>query len=275
MESPVEIRYAGVVIGRAQEIRGGEGDSSFFLAVRDPMPVGSVVHLRTGDRETPARVIHTVESADAAAAGIQVRLIGEAEEVATEWIPAPAPAEKARPAEDPPKTAMPVIEVAIPVAPAKVAVGVDTRLRSEGKAEAQQTDFAFEAAPASEAAPVPEAAPEAAPAEAAPAAEAAAVSASEPVAAVVVEEAPVVATAPYGQIAADAATPSSTEASDGVVQAPIEHKLVDANDSAAPAEAVPAPAAPAASEDVSPVGDLPPARPIAGPSGRRKTKRRR
>jgi hypothetical protein len=280
MESPVEIRYAGVVIGRAQEIRGSDGDSSFFLVVRDPMPVGSVVHLRTGDRETPARVIHTVESADAAAAGIQVRLIGEAEEVATEWIPPPAPVEKARPAEEPPKTAMPVIEVAIPVAPAKVAVGVDTRLRSEGKAEAQQTDFAFDAAPASEAAPVPEAAPEAAPAEAAPAEaapapEAAAVSASEPVAAVVVEEAPVVTTAPYGQTATAAAAPPSTEASDGVVQAPIEHKLVDANESAAPAEAVPAPAAPAASEDVSPVGDLPPARPIAGPSGRRKTKRRR
>jgi hypothetical protein len=272
MESPVEIRYAGVVIGRAQEIRGGDGDSSFFLVVREPMPVGSVVHLRTGDRETPARVVHAVESADAAAAGIQVRLIGESEEVTTEWIPPPAPVvEKVRPAEEPPQTAMPVIEVAMPASQPKVAVGVETRLRSDGKSSVEQTDFDFSAGPAPEPAPAPEA--PASP-EPAPAPEPAAVSA-EPVAAVVAQESPTVATAPYGQATTDASS-SSMEAGDGVVQAPIEHKLVDAaEESAVPSEIASAPASPAASEDPAPVGDLPPARPIAGPSGRRKTKRRR
>lgn len=267
MESPVEIRYAGVVIGRAQEIRGGDGDSSFFLVVREPMPVGSVVHLRTGDRETSARVVHAVESADAAAAGIQVRLIGESEEVATEWIPPPAPVvEKVRPAEEPPKTAMPVIEVAMPAPQPKIEVGVETRLRSDGKSSVEQTDFDFSAGPAPEPAPAPE--PE-------PAPEPAVVSA-EPVAAVVAQESPTVATAPYGQATADAGSSSSMEAGDGVVQAPIEHKLVDAaEESAVPSEIASNPASPAASEDPAPVGDLPPARPIAGPSGRRKTKRRR
>jgi hypothetical protein len=99
MEAPLEIRYASVVIGRAQEVRNAEGDvPAFFLAVRDPMPVGTVLHLRTGDHETPARVVRSVESADPSLCGMQVRIIGEAEEVAPEFIPQPAVlAEKVKP----------------------------------------------------------------------------------------------------------------------------------------------------------------------------------
>lgn len=286
MESPVEIRYAGVVIGRAQEIRGGDSDSSFFLVVRDPMPVGSVVHLRTGERETPARVVHAVESADPAAAGIQVRLIGESEEATTEWIPPPAPAaERVRPAEESAQTAMPVIEVAMPAAQPKVAVGVDTRLRSEERASAEQTELDFSTAPALDAAAAPQAAAAldgAAAPQAAPALDAAAGSdeasvagrSPEPVAAAIAQEVPTVATAPYGQAAVTADSPSSDDGG-GVVQAPIEHKLVQEEEPAAPREPEPAPASPAAAEEQGPAGDLPPARPIAGPSGRRKTKRRR
>jgi hypothetical protein len=66
--------------------------------VRDPMPVGTVLHLRTGDHETPARVVRAVESADPSLCGMQVRIIGEAEEVAPEFIPQPAVlAEKVKP----------------------------------------------------------------------------------------------------------------------------------------------------------------------------------
>lgn len=114
METPVEICYVGVVIGRAQEPRGNEQDPSFFLPVREPMPVGSVIRLRAGGRETPVRVVHAVESPDPTLCGMQVRPIGEGEELASEWIPPPpAPAEKARPVEEPAKTAMPIIEVAV------------------------------------------------------------------------------------------------------------------------------------------------------------------
>jgi hypothetical protein len=99
MEAPLEIRYASVVIGRAQEVRNAEGVvPTFFLTVRDPMPVGTVLHLRTGDHETPARVVRAVESADPSLCGMQVRIIGEAEEVAPEFIPQPAVlAEKVKP----------------------------------------------------------------------------------------------------------------------------------------------------------------------------------
>ncbi len=110
MEAPLEIRYAGVVIGRAQEVRSAEGDSpSLFIPVRDPMPVGSVLHLRSGERETPVRVVRAVETTDAAACGMQVRTLGEAEEVVRDFIPPPAvAAEKIKPATPTPVVAVDV-----------------------------------------------------------------------------------------------------------------------------------------------------------------------
>ena len=64
MEAPLEIRYAGVVIGRAQEVPNAEGDAlSFFIPVRDPMPVGTVLRVRSGEQETPVRVVRAIESA--------------------------------------------------------------------------------------------------------------------------------------------------------------------------------------------------------------------
>ncbi len=99
MEAPVEICYAGVVVGRAQEVRSTEGETlAFFLALREPMPVGTVVSLRSGGQETPARVVRAVEAADAVGSGMQVRLIGDAEVAAPEWIPPPAKAKAVTPA---------------------------------------------------------------------------------------------------------------------------------------------------------------------------------
>jgi hypothetical protein len=92
MEAPIEIRYAGVVVGRAQELRSTEGDSdAYFIALRDPMPVGTLLRLRSGDQETPARVVRAIEASDATASGMQVRVVGEAVEVPPELIPPPAP----------------------------------------------------------------------------------------------------------------------------------------------------------------------------------------
>jgi hypothetical protein len=182
MEGPLEIRYAGVVIGRAQDVRKVEGDDpSFFIPLRDPMPVGAFLRLRAGDRETPVRVVRAVESADAATCGIQVRTIGEAEEVSEkvsekvspEFIPAPAVlAEKVKPA--PPTPVGEIREVrmegmAADSTPAKAAAPAEIPVVSEKPATAEAPEppqTAADAAqteamivPSGEIAAVPEAVP--------------------------------------------------------------------------------------------------------------------
>jgi hypothetical protein len=274
MESPVEIRYAGVVIGRAQEVRSAEGDSpSFFLVVREPMPVGSVVHLRTGDRETPARVVRALESSDPATCGMQVRLIGEAEEVATEWIPTPAvPAEKVRPVVEPLQTAMPVIEVKIPIPPLAGALhGAEAAPQGPGPSETAPP--AEPAAEAAEAVPAAEAAPAAEPAAAAVAEPPSAATAASEEAAAIPEAVPVaVGSSMTGALEKAAeGEPAPVEASPSEAS---KESSASADDSAEGEEeratgSVGVAGEPATSED------LPPARPISGPSGRRKTKRRR
>lgn len=258
MESPVEIRYAGVVIGRAQEVRRNEGDSStFFVAVREPMPVGSVVHLRTGDRETSARVVHTVESGDAATSGFRVRLIGESEEVGTDWIPPPAPVvEKAHPVEEPAKTAMPVIEVDMSAVRAPTDVGVDTRLRRAPEelggtagTRAEQTEFGFPSAGPPEAAAAEPSNPDSASATGA----VAAAGATATIEVVGAESATVTVSSVTDPASSEAVAPAAAPAS--------SDEAATASTSAAPAKAA--------------TEELPPARPIAGPSGRRKTKRRK
>ena len=225
MESPVEIRYAGVVVGRAQEVRSAEGDSSlFFLVVHDPMPVGSVLHLRTGDRETPARVIRTVESSDSNACGIQVRLIGESEEVATEWIPPPAPVvEKTHAVAAPIQTAMPVIEVNIAEPQAEETSG-------QGPAPTQ-TSFDLSPSEATDTA-VPE---------------------------------------PVPVTGASSMTGALEDAADGTPTSVAEASTSDEEPTGTDGQ----PSSSAEASEGVPAEALPPARPIAGPSGRRKTKRRR
>jgi hypothetical protein len=226
MESPVEIRYAGVVIGRAQEVQSAEGDSPlFFLVVRDPMPVGSVLHLRTGDRETPARVIRTVESSDSNACGIQVRLIGESEEVATEWIPPPAPVvEKTHAVVVPIQSAMPVIEVS--------SAEPQAEETSDQRPAPTQTSFDLSTTEATDDTAVPEAVP------------------------VTITSSMTVAP----EDVADGTPPNGAEAS----ASDEETTGTDGQTSGA-----------AVSSEGVPTEDLPPARAISGPSGRRKTKRRR
>jgi len=290
MEAPLEIRYAGVIIGRAQEVRSAEGDApTLFIPVRDPMPVGTVLRLRSGDHETPVRVVRAVECTDAAACGMQVRTIGEAEEVALEFIPPPAVvAEKIKPG-----TPTPVVEV---------------DLASMAEATAP------EVANASASATIPAADPVAAPATeivaAAPAVENTTVEASAPTV-----EGPV--TTPVAEAPAVAPTETLSASSNQVAAVPeavptaVGSSMTGALRSATESVAVAAPAAPAepiqATDSASPspsqaeisrsgngavaeaapeaarltaeyggqVTELPPARPISGPSGRRKTKRRK
>jgi hypothetical protein len=84
METPVEIRYAGVKVASATEILRTPGnDTGMFLVVAEPLPVGTVVQLGDGSH---ARVEKVVESADPHSAGMYVRLLAEAE-VGQPWEP--------------------------------------------------------------------------------------------------------------------------------------------------------------------------------------------
>ena len=278
MEAPLEIRYAGVVIGRAQEVRNAEGDAlSFFIPVRDPMPVGTVLRMRSGEQETPVRVVRAVESTDVSVCGMQVRTIGEAEEVARDFIPPPAiAAEKPKPA-----TPTPVVEVDL------------AGLRAESEPAAADSP----PAPIASTVPAPETAPEVKAAEeATPEVQAAATASAEPASAAVEvaavpDDVPVAVgssmtgalrnateSIPVREPATEAPTVQSAQASDPASPqatqtgtASLTQEYGSAVESASQATDV----SPAVSGGQPAGEDLPPARPIAGPSGRRKTRRRK
>lgn len=79
VEKMVEIRYAGVAVGKATAIR--ELDTrGVFLGLTEPLPSGTDVVLRVGGEDVPVRVATVVESADVAKAGMKVafRVAGKA-----------------------------------------------------------------------------------------------------------------------------------------------------------------------------------------------------
>ena len=269
MEAPLEIRYAGVVIGRAQDVRSADGDApSFFIPIREPMPVGTVLRLRSGDRETPARVVHAVESADPATCGMQVRTIGLAEEVSPEFIPPPVVlAAKVKPA-----TPTPVVEVDLG--------GLEADSKPEKAATAPGEALeASERTATLEMAPLPEDAPAAAPTNSAPGAagEVAAIpEAVSPAVASSLTSAVAKATESAPASIAEAAETAPAAASTGSPSGSADAATAsggksDSADVAATAAQADASAVPV---QLPLVEDLPPARPIE-PSGRRKTKRRR
>jgi len=84
METPVEIRYAGVVVARANELRRMTvGGVDMFLGMPEPLPAGTVVSLNGG---TLARIEKVIESSDPSVAGIYVRLLSDGE-VNQPWVP--------------------------------------------------------------------------------------------------------------------------------------------------------------------------------------------
>jgi hypothetical protein len=272
MEAPLEIRYAGVVIGRAQEVRSAEGDPlSFFIPVRDPMPVGTVLHMRSGEQETPVRVVRALESTDAAACGMHVRILGEAEVVARDFIPPPVTAaEKIKVA-----TPTPVVEVDLTrlndvndeSPPATAAAADKTPLLTSSAAPVPASDAkATEDAPVQPAStPVQAAAvPDAVPVPVASSMTGALRNATESVQI----NAPIIeaATVPSGRTG-EPASPQVTLS--GTTSYTREYGSATESASAASESSAPVSGGQPAGED------LPPARPISGPSGRRKTKRRK
>lgn len=98
----IEVRYAGVVVGRSAIIR--ELDTrGLFLGITEPLPVGTEVLLRIGDRPGAEEVVGKVEtvseSQELARAGMRVRfadaraatLFGTPSEAPPEPEPEPIP----------------------------------------------------------------------------------------------------------------------------------------------------------------------------------------
>ena len=284
MEAPLEIRYAGVVIGRAQEVRSAEADGpSFFIPVRDPMPVGTVLRMRSGDQETPVRVVRAVEAADVTVCGMQVRTIGDAEEVALEFIPPPASAaEKPKAATPTPvievdlermRAETAVTEVAAPENPlAPVTIATPTLVSSPTVKAAEPAPVDAVAGSTVEIAAVPEAVPVAAASSMTGALRNATLSVAIGVSA---PEAPTVASV---QVREPASPQPDTKSDATIGRNPtlaygslaVTASVADTGSAAVTEEQDGS-----ASAASGPGEDLPPARPISGPSGRRKTRRRK
>jgi len=90
----VEIRYAGVVVGRSTKVRDWDGAGA-FIGFAEPLPSGTSLVLRGDGVEQRARVVEVFESADPAAAGMQVKFVGAAEAARPAPKPAAAPASSA------------------------------------------------------------------------------------------------------------------------------------------------------------------------------------
>lgn len=299
MEAPVEIRYAGVVIGRAQEVKDADGDSPFLL-VREPMPVGTVVQLRSGGDVVSARVMNAIESADASASGMRVHVLAEAEIANRDFIPPPGAALEKPAARVP----LPIGETEPTLAAQESKSAQPAQPEPTELVRANETTSAVPASAESPAQPVDSPAetsaspadPEAPPAETAP----------DPAVPVVVENRAVRETMPYTVGMAEGVHVVVSVASANAVGAAVPEPAPAKADSAAVQEAVPVAVGSSmtgalrnatgtveveasgetdgeASENAggdseaatSKPGDLPPAKPIAGPSARRKTKRRR
>ena len=87
----IEVRYAGVVVGRSTKVRDWD-TAGAFIGFAEPLPSGTSLVLRGDGVEQAARVVEVFESADPAVAGMQVKFVGAAEAAR----PAPKPAAAAR-----------------------------------------------------------------------------------------------------------------------------------------------------------------------------------
>jgi hypothetical protein len=96
VDNAVEVRYAGVVVGRGvlREVRAADAEG-VFVAVPEPLPVGTLLTLKIGDAVREGRVEDIVESADPNAVGMRVRWGASAPVAKAAPIAAPAPVAEA------------------------------------------------------------------------------------------------------------------------------------------------------------------------------------
>jgi hypothetical protein len=82
----IEIRYAGVLLGRATQSRD-QGPAGLFIAYAEPLPVGTQISVKIGDGEQPGKVVDVVESSDPTVAGMRVVYLNAAAQPAAEVAP--------------------------------------------------------------------------------------------------------------------------------------------------------------------------------------------
>ena len=118
----IEVRYAGVVVGRSTKVRDWN-DAGAFIGFAEPLPSGTPLVLKGDGVEQPARVLEVIESADPAVAGMRVTFADVARAARSAPKPAAAPA-KASPSPSPATSPSPAPRPASPppaaVAPASV-----------------------------------------------------------------------------------------------------------------------------------------------------------
>ena len=79
MQTPIEIRYEGTVIGTASSTSGSIDDGNLYLGASEPMPVGTKLELASGGEVTQVRVVRVAESSDPGAVGMIVRALSATE----------------------------------------------------------------------------------------------------------------------------------------------------------------------------------------------------
>jgi len=85
VQAPADIKYAGVVVSRAEQISEHAG-TGWFLSVKDPLPVGTTIEIVQDGGAVLARVEGVVEATEGS--GMRVRLLGDAKSAAVSAKPA-------------------------------------------------------------------------------------------------------------------------------------------------------------------------------------------
>jgi hypothetical protein len=88
VDSAIEVRYAGVAVGRATQVRDWTATGA-FIGFAEPLPTGTRVELRGDGVRQVARVEDVIESVDVAVTGMRVRFV--AEQAAEPAVAAPEP----------------------------------------------------------------------------------------------------------------------------------------------------------------------------------------
>jgi hypothetical protein len=94
VDNSIEVRYAGVVVGRGVLARD-LGEDGAFVGIAEPLPIGTSVTLKIGNAVREGRVDEVVESADPAVVGMRVSWGGMARSMPAPSAPAPAAAPSA------------------------------------------------------------------------------------------------------------------------------------------------------------------------------------
>jgi len=74
VDSAIEVRYAGVVVGRATQVKDWTAGGA-FIGFTEPLPTGTSIELRGENIAQPARVEEVLESSDASVAGMRVSFV--------------------------------------------------------------------------------------------------------------------------------------------------------------------------------------------------------